>query len=681
MKNNMILKMFIIANLFCCVNNGMDINASQTLNENRVISEALVEELNDDENDVIPVWIVLNNENEEQIISDIEEELKVTVDSYTDSKKFYDKIVPKLKEKVIQEYGKITASEPIEIVGYSTQREVNMYNATMSDDKVVKKTLIDIEINNSIDSFVNVSREKAKSYYEVSNKNILKQLNLSEDNICYISKYAPVIIAQVDKNKIIELSENEFVTQLDYYKNNYENNSVTGSIHLEQTDIVDETGTKYDVEGGWTGHTGWGVTVGIQEVGGVVEKNHEMFIGLDNLSVLSPVEVDGYENFINYNNHHAELVTSIICGNRVLFNDKWYEGILTAAEVYEVPFSPNNIGQELENLELLIDYGANVINMSYYLHPNNDEPSYVYSAQDYYHDLLINNRHVTLVVAAGNGGLNAYPATPANSFNSIIVGNADTISYDGNTLTAKSKQYLVDSTSSSNEYSYVPNRPDVVAPGNNISYIKSNSLYLNSGTSFAAPIVTGMIAQMMEADPQLKTNPSKVKALVCMSAQSSYMSAYYDINANGTADSNDYYNTAVNYGMREYSGCGFMDATVLLTNTYYNQTNSSSFSTVVSSNYITSGVTLQGGKKLRACMNYNKTNSLTSISSLNDRDDLDLVLLDANMNELISYPSNTNNVEILEYTVPQTGTYYFKIKVNNIYDESKPPYVSIVYKQ
>ena len=151
------------------------------------------------------------------------------------------------------------------------------------------------------------------------------------------------------------------------------------------------------------------------------------------------------------------------------------------------------------------------------------------------------------------------------------------------------------------------------------------------------------------------------------------MSSYYDTNGSGVSDSGDYYNNAVNYGMRRYSGCGFVDATILLTNTYYNQNNSSSFNTYVSSDYITPAITLQAGKTLRACMNFNKTNSLQSISSFDDRDDLDLVLLDANMNELVSYPSNSNNIEILEYTIPTTGTYYFKVKVKNVVDVNNPP--------
>lgn len=39
-----------------------------------------------------------------------------------------------------------------------------------------------------------------------------------------------------------------------------------------------------------------------------------------------------------------------------------------------------------------------------------------------------------------------------------------------------------------------------------------------SGTSFAAPIVTGVIAQMMEAKEGLKSSPKKVKSILLASA-------------------------------------------------------------------------------------------------------------------------------------------------------------------
>ncbi len=60
----------------------------------------------------------------------------------------------------------------------------------------------------------------------------------------------------------------------------------------------------------------------------------------------------------------------------------------------------------------------------------------------------------------------------------------------------------------------MPSKPDVVAPAFDIGM---STGYSDSGTSFAAPHVTGMIAQMMSFCPTLKFRPDAIKAAVVAS--------------------------------------------------------------------------------------------------------------------------------------------------------------------
>lgn len=83
-------------------------------------------------------------------------------------------------------------------------------------------------------------------------------------------------------------------------------------------------------------------------------------------------------------------------------------------------------------------------------------------------------------------------------------------------------------SSSYNHESYLPNKPDIVAPGTRIRVVQSttgtsNFYYSNgaesTGTSFAAPIVTGIVAQMQQAGVLgFKRWPGLVKSVLATSA-------------------------------------------------------------------------------------------------------------------------------------------------------------------
>jgi subtilisin family serine protease len=115
-----------------------------------------------------------------------------------------------------------------------------------------------------------------------------------------------------------------------------------------------------------------------------------------------------------------------------------------------------------------------------------------------------------LVNASGNKGSCTNTETvqpPARGWNVLTVGAYD---HDTSQMWADSQWQ---NPSSGNE------KPDVVAPGVDINYVGVGGNYGNStGTSLAAPQVTGIAALLIEQHPELRNNPTALKAILMATA-------------------------------------------------------------------------------------------------------------------------------------------------------------------
>jgi len=109
---------------------------------------------------------------------------------------------------------------------------------------------------------------------------------------------------------------------------------------------------------------------------------------------------------------------------------------------------------------------------------------------------------ISVVVAAGNSALSATVTAPGDAFNVVTVGSVNddhflsTFSSEGPTTDGRTK-------------------PDVCAPGESVTASWSRSdtgYYTGDGTSASAPVVGGLIAVMMEANPSL--TPAQVKQIL-----------------------------------------------------------------------------------------------------------------------------------------------------------------------
>lgn len=205
----------------------------------------------------------------------------------------------------------------------------------------------------------------------------------------------------------------------------------------------------------------------------------------------------------------------------------------------------------------------------------------------------------------------------------------------------------------------MPNKPDICAPGTWVRAVKStigtDNFYdvINgdepTGTSFSAPIVTGIVAQMMQEHSAKIGNPIAVKAKIINTANRSIVST----NNNPTQGSSLFF---------EKSGAGMVDAVKSMTGYAYKYMYNH-YS--VEPEYITQfTVTIQANQTLRATLVFSNKNIENIIQSQHDYYDIDLRIVDAETgNPIYASTSYRNNVEIIEYKAQTTRKVYIQTRI------------------
>lgn len=364
-------------------------------------------------------------------------------------------------------------------------------------------------------------------------------------------------------------------------------------------------------------YLGRNINVGIVEAWGVPQVNlySEDYVGK---SIYIDDSVTGYSQ-------HADAVTMIAAGNN---------GIARGSNIY----ATKSDGGPQRYLSWLLSNNVNIINTSYGELSN---PG-IYSSNALLVDQIVKNTFITMVGSAGNS--NTSPTLkitpPKTAYNYITVGATDKF---------WPSLHIADYSCYREDASYGGSKPNLMAPGT----LTTNAVS-GSGTSLAAPQVTGCLALLMEECPYLIGYPELCLSIVTSSA--SPMSSGY----NDASNSDDRYDAS---GLHNQIGAGLLNyekmreaASQCLD--IYRPANSS---IGMLSDYIEFNA--NSSQRIRASLAW-----LANGTTTNNFTNYDLYLYKKNGNDysLVKYINGaTNNVEFLDYDVQYSGTYRLAVIQKN----------------
>ena len=536
-----------------------------------------------------------------------------------------------------------------------------------------------------IEEYIHQKRQVSREEYSRRNEAFLESAFANRDDrtVFFCSRYTPTIFIEATKSEIERLVNDETVKSISLHVKFQCKPTICDVLSQVGVYCQGGTGYGYDLPGNYTPLTGTGIKIGVLEcfgngLGGRYNDIAAQLYDNQNLHFIDNIRASGvYVPFTT--SYHATMVMSILAGKTIVDNGKTYRGVVPGATIYQTPVVESD--DIMTGIEACLDEDVSIINMSL---GGCDYPYYSYIDRQV--DNYVREDNVVIVVAAGNIGDEPedypedYPpfipeqiTSPGRANNVISVGNAETkISLDE----VLSAPYSISSYSCYSEPLYCANKPDLVAPGwvgvpiynyyeNYDGHSSLQPVFLG-GTSFSAPIVAGIAAQIIENNPVFGVNPMFVKAALLIGADLSTM--------NTTDDSLTAPFVYNKIGAGMVNAMNSIDPSIHIE--YYGVITQS----VIPMN--TYDYYYYAGDRIRAVLTFNKYNDVT-ITSMSDLDNLDLYLVRkdlVNGDQIVSYSSSaTNNNEIIDVEIPTDGEYYFIIYVSNIVDSYHPPVAALEF--
>lgn len=466
-------------------------------------------------------------------------------------------------------------SDEISIVVALDEELNNKEFVTFTNDLETNQELIMKIRNQNRNNFKEKNSEFSKKYIKTNGK-----LNISEHSPFIFITFDDYESYLHEKEYFKVLSENNFVDSI-YVEETpkFEVASSSGEVSVNTSDsleLVDMDEAKEIINVNYNSiYTGDGVNVGI------IDEGYP-----NNTLNFTNNEIVDYNTL--WSSEHTNKVASIIGGTH---------GIATNSNLYIHSYSPSNSDYNFDDgIEWLLGKGVNVVNISMYSDGRTGNQG-EYDGHSAYLDYIVWNNYLTIVKSAGNRGrTDDFVTNPGVGMNTISVG-----SIDGNKNISDYSSWDVDSSIDG-----ILMKPTLVAPGENIIIPNTNNSILNStgtalendysGTSFAAPMVTGVIALLMEEFPRLMEYPEAyMSALISGASKLPSQSSVWDT----------------------YAGAGLInyEATreILKSSSYVNTsiTNSTSSSTAV----ISKDVSVEANKEVDYCLFLIQNSNVTSPSS------------------------------------------------------------------
>lgn len=466
----------------------------------------------------------------------------------------------------------------------------------------------------------------AKSYLE-QNGAVANSFAAKSKQI-FVSQYSPILILTVSKQSLLEMEKDSRVTSIDLFENLEAENELATANAISRADYVRDT----------CGNTGTGVKIGQIELA-VPE------FGISDLSNASIIR-----NGSNYGGH-ATRVARILVGNS--------NGIAPNATLYSV--SIDSESTFYSGVEWLISQGVNVINASMGFKQSSRLGQYDTIAKWIDHIAIMHDVH--FVKSAGNrGNGDAYITSPGMAYNAITVGGFN----DMNTVSHTDDERYISTNGGSSYRESVssgrPEKPNIIASAQNIIFDASTT---SSGTSYAAPQVTGIIAQLCGYRSALKVKQTAVGAMLAAGASLKLEGV------NGSGQRGDSFRSGVRISgstqISDYEGAGKVNARdarlIASTGNYWGVNISASSFPYTQTVYINAS----NDSLTRVAIFWLKRNSLaatdhtTGTVAQESIPDLDLKVYAPDGTLVGSSTTTHSNFEIVQFTTPATGTYSIQI--------------------
>ena len=594
-----------------------------------------------------------------EISDSFESKNGIPLDYYEDREQYNEYIVPDIINSSIKEYG---LDDAVDI--HAGQELFN--------DNI---TPLQYELIANYNNYIFSKRETVNELYNNYNKRFIDYSAIDRNYIIYEGNYTGSYVVYATKEQIQHISQDNTVISIEPWVESYytsdSNIVVDDTTHSLLSNLPYNPNIVRSVNSTSNSYKGTGVIIGIMEAniaGGKYDSNHPQLKAtsehtapdleyLDNTQTVITQTPTGntytHTQIVNSSvGEHATLVTSIIVGQAVTVNGVVYEGIVPNATAYQTAIE--NDSSVLNGIQLLASRGATVINMSA---GSTDTGEYSNITKEV--DALVLSLSITLVESAGN---TERIGAPGNAYNIITVGNAATYNSSGAALLPPYAPYKApdngDSQSAWREESYLANKPDIMAPGTAIPLIKSDgSVGRFIGTSYSAPVITGYVAKLHQADSSLKDSIVKTKAVLLSGADPSKMSSQN----NPAVEQNTF--------IRDKSGVGLADIDRSLeiaggsaTNDTYVGMQLDLSRADLARNHNMVSLYLEENQKIRIVLTFNKTDNTQLTNYYSNNADLRLYF----GNSLAAFSSSLkNNVEVIEYTAEATGTYTICTYVKN----------------
>ena len=593
------------------------------------VSEELQYELSHTDDDYVTVGITLKEVNRSKVKRELINSYNIDMEKYEDATLYSNEIVPNIM------IGDNSIGELLE------KNQIMNYLSLKEKDGEFSKRIRKAIVNDKNDYLMKYRKVYSRLVKEDIRNFTSKYSNLFH-SIIFTSHCVSVLIVSTPVKNIEKLAAIPEVESIDSFVNSKAKSESWSALELTEADSINGLGCGYD---------GSDIKIGIIEAeNGRFSSNDVNLLGLEQNGTLTYIS-NSVSPSTQISNHATALAT-LICGKKFTIGGKVYEGFAKGAEVYQTGYDDTN--SLMNAVDTMVDYGVDIINISSGFDTNNANYTFI----DRFIDKEINENKVAAVISAGNSG--NYITSPGKSYNAIVVGAINTKYEHYNSMLPA--PYSIATYSSYNENNHLANKPDVVAPG---SYLKlpssSNSthiIYNHFGTSYAAAITTGLLAQVMEADSYAIGQPNGARCyLMCGASNSCITGINVDCGALCKESGAGLVNAVNSVGYNYLHGNDFY---ALYSGGYQNNNNNTYKTRMV--------VDLDEGDTIRIALSFMNLGYSTTTAYNNNGicDNIDLKIVSSSDSDYYAEACSTrNNAEVLEFTAYESGTYYIQSRLTS----------------